>query len=404
MMLNSSRRAPPPSSAALRLALPALDDILHLAGNQVCADCGAKSPRWSSVNLGLLICIDCSGVHRNMGVHISQVKSLTLDKWQPKWLQTVSKIGNRLAREYYEYQLPDDYQRPTHSDSKDVVENWIRSKYEKKQWAPPNRSEPWELLDRGEDPWKSVPSKKGADGTKSKKHKDKKKDKHSHTATDANGARKDSLKLSKQSKADITNQQQQPEWTDLLDMGGFEQGMMINTSASAPFDSLSATPSLLLPAPPPPPSTTTTTFPDDVTPPPAAAPLLFTPLSPLASPLLVTGLTDDLLGLSVATPHEHTKSSSSSSGGGGGGGVATNSQFEIFGSIAATTELTAQQVQNAKIDAAKESIARLYSQPQQMGFGNTTWASIAPFGFSPTSSTLTFPPLSSASSSTHASQ
>eukprot|EP00922_Rhytidocystis_sp_ex-Travisia-forbesii_P006107 GHVS01008848.1.p1 GENE.GHVS01008848.1~~GHVS01008848.1.p1 ORF type:complete len:401 (+),score=86.61 GHVS01008848.1:156-1358(+) len=400
-MLNSSRRGPP-AAYSLRLALPQLDDILHIPGNSACADCGAKSPRWSSVNLGLLICIDCSGVHRNMGVHISQVKSLTLDKWQPKWLQTVSKIGNKLARDYYEYQLPEDYQRPTHTDPKEVVENWIRSKYEKKQWAPPNRSEPWELLDRGEDPWKAVPSKKSGDSSKSKKHKEKKKDKHSHNVADSTGARKDSLKISKQSKADNANQQ--PEWTDLLDMGGFEQGMMINTS-SPPFDAINASTAAALPPPPPP-----STFPEDA----STTPPLF-PLSPTAAAAGATtaNITDDLLGLSLATPGgpaDHNASGTTVGSGSRGSrhvenNAATNNNLENqFGSIAATTELTAQQVQDAKIQAAKESIARLYSQPQQMGFGNTTWASIAPFGFSPTSSTLTFPPLSSASSSTHASQ
>lgn len=42
-------------------------------GNDICADCGSPDPDWASLNLGLLVCIECSGVHRNLGVHISKV-------------------------------------------------------------------------------------------------------------------------------------------------------------------------------------------------------------------------------------------------------------------------------------------------------------------------------------------
>lgn len=44
-----------------------------IPGNDVCAECGAPDPDWASLNLGILVCIECSGVHRNLGVHISKV-------------------------------------------------------------------------------------------------------------------------------------------------------------------------------------------------------------------------------------------------------------------------------------------------------------------------------------------
>ena len=41
-----------------------------------------SGPDWASINLGILVCIECSGIHRSLGVHVSKVRSLTLDKWE----------------------------------------------------------------------------------------------------------------------------------------------------------------------------------------------------------------------------------------------------------------------------------------------------------------------------------
>jgi len=49
--------------------------LRSIPGNDVCTECGAPEPDWASLNLGILVCIECSGVHRNLGVHISKVRS-----------------------------------------------------------------------------------------------------------------------------------------------------------------------------------------------------------------------------------------------------------------------------------------------------------------------------------------
>lgn len=59
-------------------------EIKAVPGNGICADCGAADPEWASISLGILVCIQCSGVHRSLGVHISKVRSLRLDYWEPE--------------------------------------------------------------------------------------------------------------------------------------------------------------------------------------------------------------------------------------------------------------------------------------------------------------------------------
>jgi len=61
-----------------------LKRMLQDEDNKYCVDCDAKGPRWVSWNLGIFVCIRCAGIHRNLGVHISKVKSVNLDSWTPQ--------------------------------------------------------------------------------------------------------------------------------------------------------------------------------------------------------------------------------------------------------------------------------------------------------------------------------
>ncbi|XP_014674573.1 PREDICTED: stromal membrane-associated protein 1-like isoform X2 [Priapulus caudatus] len=137
-----------------------LNGLLRDEDNKYCVDCDAKGPRWASWNIGIFLCIRCAGIHRNLGTHISKVKSVNLDTWSPDQVESMTEMGNSRARAVYEANLPDGFRRPQTDSSS--LEAFIRQKYEQKryiakEWVPPARPTGKAILLASEDADKKKP-------------------------------------------------------------------------------------------------------------------------------------------------------------------------------------------------------------------------------------------------------
>eukprot|EP01116_Phalansterium_solitarium_P022097 TRINITY_DN7174_c0_g1_i1.p1 TRINITY_DN7174_c0_g1~~TRINITY_DN7174_c0_g1_i1.p1 ORF type:complete len:983 (+),score=400.08 TRINITY_DN7174_c0_g1_i1:161-3109(+) len=191
--LNAQPPVSGPRRMSALLAVPGCDDV-YVDGSALaaleqmaaadasgpsslfCADCGAAEHEWASINHGVTLCIECSGIHRALGVHISKVRSLQLDKWQPETLQMMACLGSARLNAILEPETPpppspdqppgasslpapsppslsssnpsstslsaspghaEPLVKPTVKASREHRERWIRAKYDHKRFMRP---------------------------------------------------------------------------------------------------------------------------------------------------------------------------------------------------------------------------------------------------------------------------
>ncbi|XP_015727149.1 arf-GAP with coiled-coil, ANK repeat and PH domain-containing protein 2 isoform X4 [Coturnix japonica] len=114
----------------------ALQRVQCIPGNAACCDCGLADPRWASINLGITLCIECSGIHRSLGVHFSKVRSLTLDSWEPELLKLMCELGNDVINRIYEAKLEKvGVKKPQPGSQRQEKEAYIKAKYVERKFV-----------------------------------------------------------------------------------------------------------------------------------------------------------------------------------------------------------------------------------------------------------------------------
>lgn len=151
-----------------------LKTLMNRPENQVCADCPERQPRWASLivpppgspegtaQIGALICLECSGSHRRLGVHISFVRSINLDSWKEKEVQAMENGGNRKVNAMFEANLPSGVKPQSGADLNSRL-YFVRDKYERRRYYDPSVLSTYKEAERSPAPTSSSGAKSGSD-------------------------------------------------------------------------------------------------------------------------------------------------------------------------------------------------------------------------------------------------